>query len=128
MRKKGFTLIELIVSVAVLAVIMYSVIAIFITTGAKGVNAEVFSVAQSLAEDKLEEMMGKGFSAISSEAQTYFDGDLQEFSYEITVSYVSKEALDVPVGSATDYKKIQVRVNHSKLGNPASLEAVRANI
>ena len=64
---KGFTLVEVIVSLVIIAVVMYAAIAVFITSGAKGVNVEIFTVAQSLAEDKLEEAMVHDFiDAIST--------------------------------------------------------------
>jgi prepilin-type N-terminal cleavage/methylation domain-containing protein len=126
-NKKGFTLIEVIISMVVIAIVMYAAIAIFITSGAKGANVEVFTVAQSLAEGKLEEAMAHEFADVSSEAEINFTGDLSNYSYEIISNYVSGEALDSAVGSATDYKKIQVLIRHSKLANPIQLESIRTN-
>ena len=125
--RSGFTLIELTITVVVIAIVMYVVIAIFITSGVKGVNVDVFTVAQSLAEDKLEEAMSMDFDDITDEAEVNFSGDLDDFSYEIVVDYVSPEALDTPVGSATDYKKVQILIRHDQLGKPTSLESIRAS-
>ncbi len=126
-KKQGFTLVEIIMAMAVIAIIMYSVIAVFITSGARGVNVEVFTVAQSLAEGKLEENMAHSFSDVSDEVETNFSGDLGDYSYEIVVNYVSPEALDLPVAFVTDYKKIQARIRHPQLEGAISLEAIRAN-
>lgn len=126
-NKAGFTLVEVIVSIVVIAIIMYAAIAIFITSGVKGVNVEVFTIAQSLAEGKLEEVTAKDFGAVSSEGETNFSGDLSNYSYEIVVNYVSAEALDSAVGYVTDYKKVQVKIRHPQLGNPTQLESIRAN-
>ena len=126
-RNKGFTLVELVVAMVVIAIVMYAAIAIFITSGAKGVNVEVFTVAQSLAEGKLEEAMARNFGDITLESETNFTGDLSSYSYEIVVDYVSAEALDTPVASVTEYKKIQVKIRHPKLGNPTQLESLRAD-
>ncbi|KPJ65671.1 hypothetical protein AMJ44_09695 [candidate division WOR-1 bacterium DG_54_3] len=126
-NKKGFTLVELVVSVVVIAIIMYAVIAIFITSGAKGVNVEVFTVAQALAESKLEQAMALDFADVASESETNFSGDLSDYSYEIVVNYVSVEALDAAVGYATDYKKIQVKIRHSSLAAPTQLESLRSS-
>ena len=129
MKKKspGFTLVETIMAVAVIAIVMYAVIAIYITSGIRGVNVEVFTVAQSLAEGKLEESMAQTFEALSSVGQTGFSQDLSDYSYRIAVNYVSAEALDTPVASVTEYKKIQVKIRHPKLGNPTQLESLRAD-
>lgn len=124
---KGFTLVEVIVSLVIIAVVMYAAIAVFITSGAKGVNVEVYTIAQALAEDKLEEAMVHDFVDATSESEANFSGDLVNYSYEIIVAYVSAEALDTPYGSATDYKKISVLIRHPQLSNPTSLESIRAN-
>lgn len=125
--KKGITLIEVIISIVVIAIIMYSSVQVFVSSGAKGANVEVFSVAQSLAENKLEECIGKSFAYISSEAQTSFSSPLNSYSYQIVVNYVSKEALDASVGYTTSYKKITVQIRHPSLSNPTTLESIRIN-
>ncbi len=126
-KRSGFTMVELVITVIVIAIVMYAVIAIFVTSGFKGVNVDVFTVAQSLAEDKLEEATAQTFDEITDEAQTNFSGDLDDYSYEIEVDYVSAEVLDTVVASPTDYKKIQVRIRHDQLASAVSLEAIRAN-
>ena len=126
-KRNGFTLVEVTISILAAAVIMYAAIAIFITSGAKGMNAEVFTVAQSLAEGKMEEVMAKSFGGVSAESAANFSGDLSNYSYEVLANYVSGEALDSVSGSATNYKKIQVRIYNPLLNSPAILESVRAN-
>lgn len=125
-NRSGFTMVELVIAVIVIAIVMYAVIAIFITSGVKGVNVDVFTVAQSLAEDKLEEATAQTFDDVTDEAQTNFSGELDDYSYEITVDYVSAEALDTVVASPTDYKKILIKIRHDQLASAVSLEAIRA--
>ena len=127
MNKPGFTLIEVIVSMLVIAIVMYALIAIFINTGFRGANIDAFTVAQSLAEGKIEETTAKSFGWISCEAETNFSGDLSNYSYEIVVTYVSAEALDVSFPLATDYKKVSVLIRHPQLEGVASLESIRTN-
>lgn len=126
-QRLGFSLVELVIAVVVIAIVMYAVIAIFITSGFRGVNVEVFTVAQSLAENKLEEAVAQDFDDITAEAETSFGGELANYSYEITVDYVSGEALDTAVGFATDYKRIRVAIRHSQLSSPTYLEGIRAD-
>jgi len=123
--KKGLTLVEVIISIVLIAIIMYSSVQVFVSSGAKGANVEVFSVAQSLAENKLEGQLGRTFTSISSEVQTAFSTDLSNYTYEIVVNYVSKEALDAPVAYTTNYKKITVLIRHPSLSRPTSLESIR---
>ncbi|MBN2057499.1 MAG: prepilin-type N-terminal cleavage/methylation domain-containing protein [Candidatus Saganbacteria bacterium] len=125
--KRGFSLIELMVSLLVIAIIIYASLSIFVGAGTKGINLEVYTTAQSLAEGMLEEEMTRPFADISSEAATGFSGELNAYTYQLQVDYVSAEAFDQPVGSTTDYKKIAVSIMHPKLNNPITLEAVKAN-
>ncbi|MBU0672071.1 MAG: type II secretion system GspH family protein [Candidatus Margulisbacteria bacterium] len=126
-KKKGFTLVETIVSTVIIGIIMYAVMAIFITANVKGANVGIFAVAQSLGEGKMEEAMARDFGSLASEDQANFTGDLKPYSYKIVANYVSAAALDLPVTFVTDYKKIAVIVSHPQLGSPVTLESIRAN-
>lgn len=125
--QRGFTIVELVITVVVLGILMYALISIFITAGFRGVNVDTFTVAQSLAENKLEEVSSRDFEAISSEAETNFSGDLDDYSYEFVVNYVTPEALNAATTLETDYKRIKVLIRHSQLAVPASLEGIKTN-
>lgn len=112
---EGFNLVEVSLSIAIIAIILYSLITIFITSGARGTNVEIFTVAQALGEGKLEEIMAKDFDDVSAEAETSYTGDFDDFSYQVEMDFVSEEALDIPVGYTTDYKKIVVMIRHPVL-------------
>lgn len=125
-NRPGFSLVELIISIGLISIVMYAAIAIYITSGSRGVDMEKFSVGQSLAEGKLEQVMARPFAAITNEASTAFTGDFAGFSSEVVVNYVSGEALNTIVASS-EYKKISVRVRNYKLSGLVSLESIRAN-
>jgi prepilin-type N-terminal cleavage/methylation domain-containing protein len=125
--RRGFTLFEVIASIVVSGIIIYAVLAIYITSGFKGINVEIYTVAQMLAEDKLEEVMVKDFANVTSASQTNFSGDLSNYSHQIVVNYVQGSNLNNPVGGPTEYKKIRVMIRHTKLTNPVTLESIRAN-
>jgi prepilin-type N-terminal cleavage/methylation domain-containing protein len=127
-NRKGLTLIETIISIVIIAIVMYAGISIFITAGFRGVDVEVFTVAQSLAEGKLEEVIAENFDNINDISETSYAGDLSSFSYEVVVDYVEGTALDAPVAYSTDYKKIRVLIRHPKLANPVMLETIKADI
>lgn len=126
-KRKGVTLIELIAAIVLIGIVVYSALAIFVTSGFRGMDVEVYTMAQLLAEDKLEEQMTRDFEWLSSEAQTTFSGDLSAYSYAVTVDYVSSEALDTVVGGTSDHKRVRVNIYHAQLGMPVSLESIRVN-
>lgn len=106
---------------------MYTLIATFVTSAIKSVNVESFTVAQSLAEAKIEEAMMLPFASLTDEAQTSFSGDLSSFSHQLVVDYVSPEAIDTPTAVVTEYKRVQVRITHPQLGNAIQLESIRTD-
>lgn len=124
---KAFNLVETILAMVIIAVVAYSLIAVFYLAGIKSSDVETFNTAQSLASGKIEELMTRRFSLISTETETSYSGGISSYSYEIIASYVSAEALEVPLGTATGYKKITVLIRHPKLASPISFEAVRGN-
>lgn len=127
-NRKGFTLIEVVISMVVIAIIMYSVIAVFITAGVRGVNVEVFTVAQSLAEGKMEEMMALQYAAIQP-TEADFDVDLSAYHYQVEVDFVPPDDFDrePPLGEDQGYKRITVIITHPKLEAGITLQSVRAD-
>ncbi|MDD5382106.1 MAG: prepilin-type N-terminal cleavage/methylation domain-containing protein [Candidatus Margulisbacteria bacterium] len=126
--RKGFTLVEIIISIIITGIVMYAVLAIFITSSVKGVNIEIFTTAQSLAEGKMEQVMARSFSVVTGESQANYSGDLADYSYQVMVDFVSREALDQPVAYETDYKKIKVLIRHPKLGYPTQVDSLKVSL
>jgi len=126
-HRKGFTLIEVVISMVVIAIIMYAVIAVFITAGVRGVNVEVFTVAQSLAEGKMEETMALPYALIQPAAGD-FDVDLSAYHYQVEVEYANADNFDIHAPAPeTPYRWIQVTITHPKLEEGITLQSVRAN-
>lgn len=123
----GFSLVEVILSIVIIGVVFYAAISIFVTAGVRGVNVDVFTVAQTLAEGAMEEVMANDFVNVSSEAETNFSGVLSSYSRQVTVGYVSTESFDTVITAESDYKKIRVDIRHPMLDNPIYLESIRAN-
>ncbi len=122
MNKKGFTLIEIIVAAAIMLVFLSVGIVVFVNSGNLAKKSETFTIAQSLAQGKMEKLLVMDFDQISSES-----GTLDNYDYEIIVTFVSGEALDVPV-PVSDYKKITVIVENDKLQNPVQFDTIKVNI
>ncbi|MBU0686857.1 MAG: type II secretion system GspH family protein [Candidatus Margulisbacteria bacterium] len=120
--KKGFTIIELIMTIVIAGIAVYSIIAIFLNVATRNVDLEAVSMAAHLANSKLEEVSSKSYANIVSEAPFSFGGDFSDFSGQVVVNFVSFEALDQVVGIDAGYKKIAVYVSSGLL--PASIEVI----
>lgn len=119
--RRGFTFVELIITVIIGTIITYSMLNVFISVTTRSVDSEALCVALYLANGKLETVTSKSFNNISSEAKTSFSGSFSTFSSEVEVAYVSAEALDVPVvGTSESYKRVKVWVTQLLL--PISIE------
>lgn len=125
--RRGLTLVEFVLISVVGGIVVYSLLTVFITGGLKEMNVKVYTVAQMLAEDKLEETMARDFKDIEKEKDTCFGGELSAFGLRIMVDYVAVQALDQPVPGPTDYKKIRVEIRHPELANPVCLESLRVD-
>lgn len=119
---RGFTLVELAISILIGGIALYSLLTIFITSTSKNVDLESLTVALYLANGKLEEVSGQSYENIVSENSTPFDGGFSNFNYETEVDYVAPDDLDTPVLTDQGYKRIVVRVTSGSLAS--SLEAV----
>ena len=110
-----------------IGIIVYASFSVLINSSFKSVNVEIYTVAQTLAEDKLEEMLARDFAGLSAEAESAFSGDLNAYTYQVVTNYVTAETLDAPTTEATDYRRIQVMIRHPKMVNPVTLEAIKAD-
>ncbi len=122
MRKKGFTLVELVMAVAISGIAVYALLTVFINAAYQNVDLEALSMGLYLANARLEEVSNQSYSSITDEATTPFGSGFSDFSYEVEFDYVSSEALNDSVGTDFGYKKITVRVISSSL--TSSIEVV----
>lgn len=125
--KKGFTLIEVIVTIVLVGIFMSAGMSIFIETGKNTSNVEIIIIGQSLAEEKIEILTAKNYSTVTDEAQTNFTGDFALFSCQTIVNYVMPANLDAISPSDAGYKRIRVQIRHPSITNFVQLETVKAN-
>ncbi len=126
-RQAGFTLIEIIVATAIMLVFLSVGVVVFVNSSNLTKKSETLTIAQSLAQGKMEESLAKNFTDISSEAKTAFSQEFSDYNYEIAVIFVTGEALDVPV-SLSDYKKITIKVYNNKLQSPVQFDTIKVNL
>jgi len=108
-KKNGFTLIEIIVVIIVIAILYPAVFKPMMTILIKGADLEKSVSASQLAEMKMEHLSGLGFFDIVDVPTTNFDAPIAENSYAIHVDYVDGPSnLDTVMPVTTDYKRVQI--------------------
>lgn len=126
-NKRGFTLVEVIIAIVVIGIFMYAGMEVLINSGKSSVTTDSIVVAQSLAEEKMEEIMSKPYALVSSEASTPFTGGFSSYASSVNVDWVSDSDLDASTGSNTGYKRIRVSVSTPLLSAPVMLESIRTD-
>ncbi|MEE9613782.1 MAG: type II secretion system protein [Thermodesulfobacteriota bacterium] len=121
----GFTLIETIMIIVLLAILGSGILIYFFSIAGSG--GQVITVqAVELAEDKVEEVLSEkntSFSGVVSEASAAFSAPMDDFTSEVDVFCVAEADLDASSGTIPDCtdsdinaKRITVTVSWSKGG------------
>lgn len=118
--RRGFTLVELAITMIIATIAVYSLLTIFITAATENVDIEALTMGLYLASGRLEEISSQSYDSIASQASAPFSSGFGDFNNEVVVDYVSSEALDTLVETDFGYKKITVRVTSDNL--PSSIE------
>lgn len=58
-REDGFTLVEIILAIIIISIGVLGLVSAISFTSGKGINAEVVSTAQTLAQERMEELLAK---------------------------------------------------------------------
>ena len=124
---KGFTLVEAVVTIVIIGIFLTSGISVFVNSGKGNVMNENITVAQSLAEGKMEQVMANSYAAIAAQAVTAYAGNLSQFSSQVVVDYVTQANLDTVSGTDSGYKRIRVIISSAGIPSPIQIESIRAN-
>jgi len=110
-EKKGILLIDSVVLILILGIMVLPSLLIFRQILEQHHRAEIISIATDLAEEKMQETLGKVFSAIVDDELGYqnFEPPFQDYSYDITVAPIE----DAP--NPDDFKGIFVSVAHPQI-------------
>jgi len=108
MNRKGFSLLELIIAVGVLAIGLVGVLQIFPVGLRASYRAGMITKASFIAQNKMEEVKVSGFDAISAlPPKIPLSGEDDDFKWEIFIDEVDLEGLE----SSDDMLKVTVTVS-----------------
>jgi type IV pilus assembly protein PilV len=97
MSKKGFSLLELIIAVAVLAVGLVGVLQIFPVGLRASYRSGILTKAAFLAQNKIEEIKMAGFEAVAAvPPKINLSGKENDFEWEIFIDEMNPEGLEHP--------------------------------
>lgn len=126
-KKGGFSLIEAILAVVVLAACFFGLTYVLSNTTTQNIDIDISTTAVLLAREKMAETKAKNFADIVDVASTNFGGNFTDFNYEVATEYVNSTGLDLPVAGPTDYKRIVVTVTGLEWPGSISLCDLKTN-
>lgn len=115
-RKRGFTIIETVLVILVLGISLTPLCILLVNVVQKNVLSGAQTTAVSLAEAEMERISSLRFSTVDDIAQTTFPTPFTNYSYQVIVDYVDGNDLNTPVAGPTDYKRVQVKIINSVVG------------
>jgi len=114
-RSKGFTLIELMISVAILVIGLVGVILVIPLAQKVAGRSALSTRAAIFASEKTEELKSKGYTDLVS--QPTWNGSQDEFSWEATIDAVVAGDFDsAPVLPSDRLVKITMQVTYRSQG------------
>ncbi len=108
--RSGFTLLEVMVSVAILSIVLVSVYKLHSQTLAMNTEARFYTQAPMLAKSKLSEMEANSESVFSNDFGE-FGEDFPGYTWKVEVEEIGIEALGE---TSQDFKKIDVTVSYNE--------------
>jgi general secretion pathway protein I len=120
-RRAGFTLLEVMVSVAILSIVLVSVYKLHSQSLTMNTEARFYTQAPMLAQSKLSEMEASSESVFSNDFGE-FSENFPGYAWKVEVEEISIEALGE---ISQDFKKIDVTVSYNENEFVYSLRAYR---
>jgi prepilin-type N-terminal cleavage/methylation domain-containing protein len=122
--RKGLTLIETVIGLAIIGIAFYSLMAVFVTLAPRTARIESVNDKVYLANEKMEEYLTRSFAQLANVSATPLTGTFSDYNYQIVVTYVATSDLNTAVGGPTQFKNVKVRVWGSKPDTSATVEVV----
>lgn len=128
--KKGFSLLELVMTIVIAGIIIFPLLNVFINAAAKNPTLEALGVALHLAEAKMESVSNKTFASITAEGVTPFvGGAFSGYNSEVIMHFVASTELETFVDPAeTDYKWLKIKVTSSSFPGTVELTTLVTNV
>ena len=112
MNSKGYTLVELVISMVVITIAFYALISVFITVVPQNVKVEEIAKTTYLANRVMDETVVKSFTSIESVPITAFNPPFDQYRYQVVKNYVTTAEPDsvYPGPGSTPLIRVKVRV------------------
>ncbi|MFH1428904.1 MAG: type II secretion system protein [Candidatus Margulisiibacteriota bacterium] len=112
-KKFGFTLLELVVTILLTAILVPAIIVPLRTLLIKGSHIELLVSASRLAEMKLEYLSNLDFENVNDIPETAFDPPMETYSFTVDMDYVDGPInLDTIVPSS-DFKRVRIDITRA---------------
>lgn len=92
-RAKGFTLLEILAAIAILAIVLTALFRLHLQTLSMGADARFYSVAPLLAQKKIAELQVEGLQQIRTDAGDFGD-EFPRYRWEAAVFEVESDEFD----------------------------------
>lgn len=125
--KKGFTLIETIISIVVIGIAFLGLLAVFTGVYTNAVYDDAMTITTMLAKGEMERAIGLGFASVSDQnrdSPLAFSGNFSNYSWQIRVDAVPIAIADD--ATMTNYKQVEARVTNAIAGS-VSLKTIVTN-
>ena len=131
MRKRGFSLIEIILVMVVLSIGLTTLILVLRYSVIQSANTHFYTIANWLCQERMEEIISErrdnGFSAVESLMPSVDGNPVPGFSGYRRTTTLSYTDLDEALDSSDDYILIEVEVTGGGSATPLSMETVVSN-
>ena len=120
-RALGFTLLEVMVAVAIVTIALSAVYKLYSQAFAMNQSARFYTTATLLAETKLADLTALSPDDLGSDAGN-FEDDYADYSWQVTVTEVEAEAVAL---SQQTLRQIDIEITHAQQGESLSLRTYR---
>ncbi len=112
-NRNGFTLIGLIIFMVVVGIALPPLLMVAYNAVENSVAEEILLNSTNLANEVMDEIKIMVFSNIVSQSNQAFTGNFSNYSYDLTVYYVSSPNYDTDAGTTTKYKHVNIVVHNN---------------
>ena len=128
MNRKGFTLIEAVLTIVILAASFVALSQLFSETTVDNIDADIATVSTLLARETMAETMAQDFADVVNVTATSYSGNFASYSYQVSVGYVDAADLNTTVAGPTDYKRVTVTVANTDWPGNITLNGLKADL